>query len=156
MLSGSLLVGNLVAGTAAAAQMQPKPAATVTRDRPSPSPETDKVVAEATVHAVQFLANHALHIVRPHHHKPPVTNANNAFTPDWWRCVITPESSGNFDDTSGGYGILISTWHAYGMSGVPGDYPRQEQAKVALEIYDDNGGFGPGAWNNSANCGKDG
>lgn len=84
------------------------------------------------------------------------SDATNAFTPDWWRCVITPESSGNFDDTSGGFGILVQTWHEYGMSGVPGDYSPQTQASVALRIYQDNGGFGPSAWNNTAHCGKDG
>ncbi|MGH7239450.1 MAG: hypothetical protein ACREHG_05205, partial [Candidatus Saccharimonadales bacterium] len=84
------------------------------------------------------------------------TDSTNAFTPDWWRCVITPESSGNFDDTSGGFGILVQTWHEYGMSGVPGDYSPQIQASVALRIYHDNGGFGPSAWNNTAHCGKDG
>jgi muramidase (phage lysozyme) len=70
--------------------------------------------------------------------------------------VIEPESSGNFGDTSGGYGILVSTWQSYGMSGVPGDYSADTQAQVALQIYAANGGFGPGAWNNGAGCGKGG
>ena len=88
----------------------------------------------------------------------PITSgtSSGAFTATWWRCVINPESGGNFNDTSGGYGILVSTWHSYGMSGVPGDYSQSAQAGVAMQIYDANGGFGPGAWNNAANCGKGG
>ncbi|HET9173803.1 MAG TPA: hypothetical protein VFN56_00810 [Candidatus Saccharimonadales bacterium] len=83
-------------------------------------------------------------------------DATNAFTADWYRCVIDPESSGNFNDTSGGYGILVSTWHYYGMSGVPGEYSPATQAAIALKIYAANGGFGPGAWNNTAHCSKNG
>lgn len=91
-----------------------------------------------------------------HPHVMHGNNSTDAFTPSWWRCVIRPESSGNFNDESGAYGILISTWHALGMRGVPGDYPPVTQARVALKIYHDNGGFGPGAWNNTAHCGKQG
>jgi muramidase (phage lysozyme) len=86
----------------------------------------------------------------------PGSNATDAFTADWWRCVITPESGGRAYVTSGLYGILDSTWHAYHMSGHPGDYAPAIQEKVALEIYAANGGFGPVAWNNTAHCGKGG
>ena len=84
------------------------------------------------------------------------SDGSNAFTASWYRCVINPESGGNFNDTSGGYGILVSTWGSYGMSGVPGQYSPGVQASVALRIFAANGGFGPGAWNNSAGCGKGG
>lgn len=83
-------------------------------------------------------------------------DSTNAFTSNWYRCVIIPESGGNFSVTSGGYGILVSTWHSYGMSGVPGDYSPEAQATVALQIFASNGGFGPGAWNNPVGCGKAG
>jgi hypothetical protein len=131
------------------------------------------------------LADYSLEgaLVEPHHHfEPPhhrrhhkhhyqyhIPNSENKhphvmkgpdskipFTATWWRCVITPESSGDFNATSGGFGILVSTWHYYGQSGVPGDATPKRQGKIALEIYDDNHGFGPNAWNNAAGCGKDG
>lgn len=83
-------------------------------------------------------------------------DSTNAFTSNWYRCVINPESGGNFSDTSGGYGILVSTWQSYGMSGVPGDYSAEVQAGVALRLFAANGGFGSNCWNNSAGCGKSG
>jgi hypothetical protein len=126
----------------------PEPGITAPIDAPEDISALKQALAKhrAAIEAARLLASHP----------QVITDANNAFTPDWRRCVITPESSGDFHVTSGGYGILVSTWHAYGKSGVPGDYSPQEQAEVALEIYHDNGGFGPVAWNNSANCGKDG
>lgn len=86
----------------------------------------------------------------------PVSDDSNAFSADWYRCVIFPESSDRAHVVSGLFGILSSTWHDYGMPGVPGDYSSAVQAAVALRIYDRNGGFGPPAWNNRAGCGKSG
>lgn len=133
------------------------PAAAVPSETAAPAEKPDLPAVD--VEAVkQYLAKQvAAHAAKLQaSHPAVVTDANNAFTPTWRRCVIIPESSGRAHITSGLYGILVSTWHAYGRSGVPGDYSPAEQAEVALKIYHDNNGFGPGAWNNSANCGKDG
>lgn len=84
------------------------------------------------------------------------TDSTDAFTADWYRCVIDPESGGDFNNESGGFGILDSTWAEYGMSGVPGDASEQTQADVALRLYAANHGFGSPCWNNGAECGKGG
>lgn len=114
------------------------PSATASASTAAPSPQPAHVASTETVGII------------------PGNNATDAFTADWWRCVIKPESGGRAHVTSGLYGILDSTWHAYHMSGHPGDYSPVVQEKIALEIYAANGGFGPVAWNNTAHCGKGG
>jgi len=87
------------------------------------------------------------------------SDATDAATSDWWACVITPESGGDFGDASGAYGVLGATWWAYewvwdqfGYWSSPGAAPPLVQAAVALALYRANGGFGPSAWNNQARC----
>ncbi len=99
------------------------------------------------------------------------SGATNAFTPDWYRCVINPESGGNPNQpgTGGEFGFETSTWQSNPYAQVwqsqepaganwslPWEAPLYIQAEAALILYTNNGGFGPTAWNNSANCGKSG
>ena len=90
---------------------------------------------------------------------PPVTDATSTSTADWG-CIIQAESSGNFSDTSGGFGILVSSWWAYekvwapwGSYSVPGAAPSAVQSLVALAIFHDNGDRFSGSWNDSCTMG---
>lgn len=100
-----------------------------------------------------------------------VTDATYAFTPTWRRCVIRPESNGkaHVPGTGGEFGFLTLTWQSEPYSSVwqsqeppgadwsePWKAPLDVQAEDALLLRKQNGGFGPSAWNNSANCGKNG
>jgi hypothetical protein len=51
---------------------------------------------------------------------------------------------------SGAYGILISTWRSYGLSGWPYEAPASLQDHVALELYA-RYGFQP--WSSRYACG---
>ena len=70
-----------------------------------------------------------------------------------WPCIIQAESSGNASDTSGLYGILISTWRSlYGAVpdaaayGVPGAAPIHVQNEEAMHLYEE---YGWRPWNDS-------
>jgi hypothetical protein len=51
---------------------------------------------------------------------------------------------------SGAYGILISTWRSYGLSGWPYEASAGEQDQIALELYA-RYGFQP--WSSRYACG---
>ncbi len=59
------------------------------------------------------------------------------------------ESGGNYgavnpgSGAGGAYQILPSTWSLYGGQGAPQDAPKEEQDRIAAEIWADSG---PGAW----------
>ena len=59
------------------------------------------------------------------------------------------ESGGNYhalnpsSGAGGAYQILPSTWRAYGGEGAPQDAPKEEQDRIAAEIWRDSG---PSAW----------
>jgi peptidoglycan hydrolase CwlO-like protein len=59
--------------------------------------------------------------------------------------IVMCESGGNYgavnpsSGAGGAYQILPSTWELYGGSGVPNDAPKQEQDRIAAEIWADSG-----------------
>jgi septal ring factor EnvC (AmiA/AmiB activator) len=63
--------------------------------------------------------------------------------------IVMCESGGNYhalnasSGAGGAYQILPSTWRAYGGEGAPQDAPKEEQDRIAAEIWADSG---PGAW----------
>ena len=63
--------------------------------------------------------------------------------------IVMCESGGNYaavnpsSGAGGAYQILPSTWELYGGSGAPQDAPKEEQDRIAAEIWADSGG---GAW----------
>jgi muramidase (phage lysozyme) len=63
--------------------------------------------------------------------------------------IVMCESGGNYSAVNpssgagGAYQILPSTWALYGGSGVPQDAPKEEQDRIAGEIWAHSGG---GAW----------
>ena len=63
--------------------------------------------------------------------------------------IVMCESGGNYhalnssSGAGGAYQILPSTWAAYGGQGAPQDAPKEEQDRIAAEIWADSG---PGAW----------
>jgi peptidoglycan hydrolase CwlO-like protein len=63
--------------------------------------------------------------------------------------VVMCESGGDYgavnpsSGAGGAYQILPSTWRLYGGSGLPQDAPKEEQDRIAAEIWADSGG---GAW----------
>ena len=97
------------------------------------------------------------------------SDATDAFTPDWYTCVITPESGGDPNASGGEFGWLDYSWtttavpylesigYAPGaIASVPAGAPMDQQVAATLHLWAMNGGFGPGAWNNAAGCGKAG
>jgi Transglycosylase-like domain len=82
----------------------------------------------------------------------PVTDANSVATRDWL-CIRVHESGDRYNSPSapsGAYGILISTWRSFGLSGWPYEAPASEQDQVALELYA-RYGFRP--WSSRFACG---
>jgi septal ring factor EnvC (AmiA/AmiB activator) len=63
--------------------------------------------------------------------------------------IVMCESGGNYhalnssSGAGGAYQILPSTWAAYGGEGAPQDAPKEEQDRIAAEIWQDSG---PSAW----------
>ena len=63
--------------------------------------------------------------------------------------IVMCESGGNYSalnpssGAGGAYQILPSTWEAYGGQGAPHEAPKEEQDRIAAEIWADSGG---GAW----------
>jgi septal ring factor EnvC (AmiA/AmiB activator) len=63
--------------------------------------------------------------------------------------IVMCESGGNYhalnasSGAGGAYQILPSTWRAYGGEGAPQDAPKEEQDRIAAEIWRDSG---PSAW----------
>jgi hypothetical protein len=82
----------------------------------------------------------------------PVTDANSVATADWL-CIRVHESGDRYNSPSapsGAYGILISTWRSFGLSGWPYQAPASVQDNVALELYA-RYGFHP--WSSRFACG---
>ncbi len=82
----------------------------------------------------------------------PVTDANSVATADW-QCIRVHESGDRYNSPSapsGAYGILISTWRSFGLSGWPYQAPASVQDHVALELYA-RYGFRP--WSSRFACG---
>ena len=63
--------------------------------------------------------------------------------------IVMCESGGDYgavnpsSGAGGAYQILPSTWSLYGGEGAPQDAPKEEQDRIAAEIWADSGG---GAW----------
>lgn len=75
--------------------------------------------------------------------------ATKAVQGPMWSCIRDAESGDNYGDTSGAYGILISSWDAFarvwspfGSWAVPGEAPPAVQDLVAYTLYRVGGGFG--------------
>jgi hypothetical protein len=82
----------------------------------------------------------------------PVTDANSVDTADWL-CIRVHESGDRYNSPSapsGAYGILISTWRSFGLSGWPYQAAASVQDQVALELYA-RYGFRP--WSSRFACG---
>ena len=82
----------------------------------------------------------------------PVTDATSVATADWM-CIRVHESGDAYNSAaapSGAYGILISTWRSFGLSGWPYQAPASLQDHVALELYA-RYGFHP--WSSRYACG---
>jgi Transglycosylase-like domain len=82
----------------------------------------------------------------------PVTDATSVATADW-SCIRMRESGDRYNSAaapSGAYGILISTWRSFGLSGWPYQAPASVQDQIALELYA-RYGFHP--WSSRYACG---
>ena len=82
----------------------------------------------------------------------PVTDSNSAYTTDWM-CIRVHESGNRYNDSaapSGAYGILISTWRAFGYSGWPYQAAPIVQDALALRLHTMYG-FHP--WSSRYACG---
>jgi hypothetical protein len=80
------------------------------------------------------------------------SDGNSPYTRDWM-CIRIHESGNIYNDPaepSGAYGILDSTWHAFGYSGWPYQAPAIMQDHLALELYKLYG-FHP--WSSRFACG---
>ncbi len=64
-----------------------------------------------------------------------------------WSCIRNAESHDNYHQTSGAYGIETSTWHEFGMTGVPGEASVRVQDHFALRLFAANGHRFAGSWN---------
>ena len=81
-----------------------------------------------------------------------VTDRTSVATADW-PCIRVHESGDRYNSAaapSGAYGILISTWRSFGLSGWPYEAPASVQDEVALELYA-RYGFHP--WSSRFACG---
>ena len=82
----------------------------------------------------------------------PVTDATSVATADWM-CIRVHESGDRYNSSaapSGAYGILISTWRSFGLSGWPYQAPATVQDQIALQLYA-RYGFHP--WSSRYACG---
>jgi hypothetical protein len=82
----------------------------------------------------------------------PTTDANSVYTADWM-CIRVHESNNRYNDPSapsGAYGILASTWHSFGFSGMPYQAAPIVQDSLALRLYNMYG-FHP--WSSRYACG---
>jgi hypothetical protein len=79
-------------------------------------------------------------------------DATSVATSDW-ACIRSTESGGNYTDVSGAYGVLVSTWAAYGFSGTPGQASASTQDAFALRLFAANGYKFAGTWNNPCTMG---
>ena len=73
----------------------------------------------------------------------------SAAAPNDWDAVAQCESSGNWAINTGNgyYGGLqfsLSTWQAYGGTGLPSNHSRETQIAIATKLRDASGGYG--AW----------
>jgi hypothetical protein len=74
------------------------------------------------------------------------------YTPDW-ACIRTRESGNRYNSPAapdGAYGILLSTWRSFGLTGQPYQAPPILQDRIALELYA-RYGFEP--WSSRFACG---
>lgn len=104
---------------------------------------------ELTQHARDVAALHQLQIAAVTSELAALAAAHNAVQGSMWSCIRAAESGDNYRDTSGAYGILISSWDAYasvwdryGRWSVPGEAPPAVQDLVAYHLYQVGGGFG--------------
>ncbi len=82
----------------------------------------------------------------------PVTDGTSVATADW-TCIRMRESGDRYNSSaapSGAYGILISTWRSFGLSGWPYQAPAAVQDQIALQLYA-RYGFHP--WSSRYACG---
>ncbi|MGO8863377.1 MAG: hypothetical protein ACLQRH_21835 [Acidimicrobiales bacterium] len=82
----------------------------------------------------------------------PITDADSVATADWM-CIRVHESSDRYNSPAapdGAYGILLSTWRSFGLSGWAYQAPASLQDRVALELYA-RYGFRP--WSSRFACG---
>ncbi len=91
----------------------------------------------------------ALHAAAVNEQQTALSQAQGAVQSSEWACIRVAESGGNYSDTSGAYGILVSSWNAfasvwepYGNFAVPGEAPAAVQDLVAYHLYQVGGGFG--------------
>jgi hypothetical protein len=70
-----------------------------------------------------------------------------------WACIRNAESHNNYRQVSGAYGILTSTWHWLGESGVPGAASVATQDAFALRLFAANGHRFSGSWNDACTSG---
>jgi Transglycosylase-like domain len=83
---------------------------------------------------------------------PVLTDATSVNTADW-ACIRTRESGDQYNDPaepSGAYGILYSTWHAFGFSGWPYQAAPVIQDALALRLYNI---YGWQPWSSRFACG---
>ena len=73
-------------------------------------------------------------------------DARSTHTLDW-SCIRNAESHDNYQQVSGAYGILTSTWNALGESGVPGNASVAVQDAFAMRLFAANGHRFSGSWN---------
>jgi hypothetical protein len=81
-----------------------------------------------------------------------VTDAQSTHTLDW-SCIRNAESHDNYHQVSGAYGILTSTWHGFGESGVPGAASVATQDAFTLRLFAVNGHRFSGSWNDVCTLG---
>lgn len=82
----------------------------------------------------------------------PPTDGTSTATSDW-QCIRVHESGDEYANPgrpSGAYGILLTTWHAYGMTGWPYQAPPGVQDAFALNLYHR---FGWAPWSTRVACG---
>jgi len=119
----------------------PAPIATITKPRLLEAPKSAIVTTSPSVTTTPPVAPPV-----------PVTDANSVATADW-QCIRVHESGDRYNSPSapsGAYGILLSTWHSFGLSGWPYQAPASVQDDVALELYA-RYGFRP--WSSRFACG---
>jgi Transglycosylase-like domain len=135
----SVLSNTALAGFSAATTTTTSPTTTTTTTTPpvvkaTPAPATAPAPAPATAAPVA------------------VTDATSVYTADW-ACIRTRESSNRYNSAAapdGAYGILLSTWRSYGLTGQPYQAPPILQDRIALELYA-RYGFEP--WSSRFACG---
>lgn len=118
-----------------------------------PPPRSEFSQAEPTVSERYAIASELIDNSSGDYNDNFAADAQETDTLDW-ACIRNAESNDNYRQVSGAYGIETSTWHQFGMTGVPGQASIEVQDHFALRLFAANDYRFAGTWNDVCTTGE--